>query len=229
MILFRVAVDRQAARSASPVERVLRAWERVAERDPDLEGDALLDALTATGWVDRRTAARIVPTLGDFDPFVPFARSVRRLGWRGRPATAAFRAAVATLLRGLPGAAVRARESWLEAYELPVLAYPEVGWAPVGPARDELDRAAAAGTPVVVVATSFEHATPQGPRAIPLTMLTTNRLLGMAAVIRRYRPDPAAVRRLLARGGRIASAEVARLAEARTTESARVGAPADPR
>ena len=215
MILFRFA-DLQTERAGSAVALVVRAWELVAARQPDLDGEALLEALAATGWVDRRTAARIVPTLADFDPFTHFARSLRRLGWRGRRATPAFRRAVVTLFRGLPGAAVTEGRRWLEAYGMPVLAYAEVGWSPGRPPGEELTAAAAAGLAVVVVATSFDdESLRRAP--VPLTALTTNRLLGMAAVIRHYRPEPAAVRALLERGGWVTSSDVARLAEARTT------------
>src|SRR5687767_12597815 len=82
------------------MERALR-W--VAAREPHLGGAALVDALAATGWVDRDTAVRLLPCFRHFDADRCFAESLRSLSFRGPTAAGEFRQRIGRVMEDLTG------------------------------------------------------------------------------------------------------------------------------
>lgn len=208
-------------------ERMQRALEWVAERTPRLEGAALIDALAASGWVDRDTAVRLLPTFGGFDAERHFSDHLRRLSFRGRGAAAEFRSGIRCIVEEIIGSAaideathepiIRFRS---DVKEGAVLAYPEVAFAISGDTRraveelmDEMPDA------VVIVARNFGHGAADQLAGmlhrseIPGTLVTVNLLLGIRAVALRYQPGPARVVDLLGVGRPVRSADVARLGD----------------
>lgn len=208
-------------------DRMRRALEWVAERKPQLMGSALLDALEASGWVDRRTAARLLPLFSRFDPDQHFGEHLRRLSFRGSSASAEFRAGVRCIVEEITGDGtideggaepiIRFRMGEKEGV---VLTYPEVGFTIAGSTRttieslmDEMPDA------VVVVARNFDRGAAQQISAllygseIPGTLVTLNLLLGIRAVTLRYQPGRARVVEMLGAGRPLRSADVARLGD----------------
>lgn len=208
-------------------ERMRHALERVAEQAPQLAGGALLDALAATGWVDRSTAQRLLPEFGHFDPDRHFSDYLRRLSFRGRLAGGDFREGVRQVVEDLvgdgsveevgpePGVRFRSGD-----YEGIVLAYPEVSFTIGGPTRQAID-AAIEEMPdaVVVVARNFDpHAADQLSGAlagsgVPGTLVTVNLLLGMRAISLRYQPSLDRLVRVLGTGRPLRSADIACLGD----------------
>ncbi|CAN5335095.1 hypothetical protein BH23GEM4_BH23GEM4_16740 [soil metagenome] len=204
-----------------------RALREVASREPHLRGRALAEALSATGWVDLETALRLLPCYRNFDPDRYFAEHLRSISFRGETVAADFRAGVRRALHDLLGGA-DSGELGSQAClrfgagerEGVVLAYPQVNFA-LGP---EVSAAAAAALDelpeaFVLVARNFRDTTAAQLSGILArsdvsgTLLTVNLLLGMRAVVLRYRPEPARVFDLLAAGRPIRSADVARLGD----------------
>jgi hypothetical protein len=212
---------------AAETTRMQLALERVAEASPGLGGPALLDAIAATGWVDRPTAERLLPHFRHFDPDRHFAEYLRRLSFRGRSVAAEFRCGVRCIIEDITGngqldqvgpePCVRFAEMGLEGV---VLAHPEVAFTIGGRTRDAL-RAAVDEMPdvLVVVARNFERGAADHLRSIlsrtgvPGTLITLNLLLGIRATTLRYRPRLGRVVEVLATGGALRSADVARLGD----------------
>lgn len=207
--------------------RMRHALERAAERAPHLRGAELLDALEATGWVDRATAARLLPHFSHFDPDRHFADYLRRLSFRGRSVGDEFRLGVRHVMEEVvgegtidevgPEPAVRFRNG---EYEGVVLAYPEVSFGIGGRTREALD-AAVAEMPdaVLLVARNFDpHAAEQlsgllAGTGVRGTMVTLNLLLGIRAITLRYQPTLERVAGVLGTGRPLRSADVARLGD----------------
>lgn len=205
--------------------RMERALRVVAASAPHLTGAALTDALTATGWVDRETVARMLPCFRHFDADRFFAENLRSISFRGEEVAPQFRAgirrAVADLVGGAEAAQVgvapciRFRDGEREGI---VLAYPEVHFSLGGNARDAV-AAAAEEMPdaLVVIARNFGAATEEQLRGmlwgseVPGTLLTVNLLLGMRATVLRYQPRAERVMELLGAGRALRSVDVARL------------------
>jgi hypothetical protein len=209
---------------ATRMEHALR-W--VAARAPHLEGPALLDALAATGWVDRATAARLLPAFRGFDADRVFAESLRSLSLRGDPAAEEFRARVGRVVEELTGDArldVLGPEQAIRfahgAREGVVLAYPQVSFTLGGTAM-QATVAALDEMPdtLVIVARNFaEGAAAQlrsvlGRAGVPGTLVTVNLLLGMRAMALKYQPSPDRVIDLLGAGGALRSRDIAVLGD----------------
>ena len=208
-------------------KRMLLALERAAERAPQLSGGALLDALAETGWVDRATAARLLPTFDHFDPDRHFADYLRRLSFRGHSAADEFRRGVRQVVEEVmghgrlddvgPAQGVRFERG---GYEGVVLAYPEVSFTIGGPTRAAID-AAVAEMPdaLLVVARNFDqHAAGQlsgvlAGTGVPGTLVTVNLLLGMRAITLRYQPSVDRLIGVLGAGRPLRSADIARLGD----------------
>lgn len=207
--------------------RMQLALERVAELAPNLNGRTLVEAVVATGWVDRETAERLLPHFRHFDPDSHFAAYLRRLSFRGRSAEDEFRSGVRCILEDIAGNA-RVGEVGAEkcvrfatgGREGLVLAQPEVGFTISGKTREAI-LAAVEEMPdtIVVVARNFEKGTAEQLRSILSgtevtgTLVTLNLLLGIRATTLRYQPRTDKVIELLSTGGAIRSAQIARLAE----------------
>ncbi|MEX2571132.1 MAG: hypothetical protein WD737_07480 [Gemmatimonadota bacterium] len=227
--LSRILVGPTAEAIANSAEstRMQVALERTAERSPGLSGQDLVDALVATGWVNRRTAERLLPHFRHFDPDRHFSEYLRRLSFRGSSAAEPFRAGVRCLVEETLG------DGWIDRvgpepcirfglgeFEGVVLAQPQVGFTISGQTRDAL-AAAVEEMPdvVVVVARTFDrHAVQQlggilHRSGLPGTLVTVNLLLGIRAMTLRYQPDPRRVAELLACGGTLRSADIASLGE----------------
>lgn len=207
--------------------RMLQALQSVAERAPQLSGDALVDALAATGWVDRATAQRLLPTFVHFDPDRHFSEYLRSLSFRGRSAAAEFREGVRCVFQELTGdvsvgelgpePAVRFRTGDREGV---VLAHPEVSFSIGGRTRDAVV-AAVEEMPdaLVVVARNFDRGTADqlsgilARTGVPGTLVTVNLLLGLRAMKLRYRPAEERVVRLLGAGRPLRSCDIAVLGE----------------
>ncbi len=218
---------RPAARPAPAALRMERALREVAAREPHLRGRPLAEALAATGWLDLETALRLLPCYRHFDPDRYFAEHLRSISFRGETVAADFRAGVKRALHDLLGGAdsgelgsqacVRFGTGEREGV---VLAYPQVDFA-LGPDVSAAAAAALEEIPeaFVLVARNFRQTTAAQLSGILArsdvsgTLLTVNLLLGMRAVVLRYRPDPARVFDLLAAGRPIRSADVARLGD----------------
>lgn len=204
-----------------------QALEHVAECAPQLTGDGLVDALADTGWVDRETVQRLLPSFRHFDPDRHFAENLRRLSFRGRSAADAFRAGICCLVQEITGSAeidqrgpepvIRFRTGDHEGL---VIAHPEVAFTIGGTTRSAI-AAAVEEMPdaVVVVARNFERGTSDQLASllalsdIPGTLVTINLLLGIRAMTLRYRPPAEQVLELLGSGGALRSAQIARLGD----------------
>lgn len=211
----------------SETARMQHALERAAERAPQLSGAALLDALEATGWVDRATAARLLPGFSHFDPDRHFADYLRRLSFRGRSVADEFRLGVRHVMEEVigegtieeigPEPGVRFRRG---DYEGVLLAYPEVSFAIGGRTREAID-AAVAEMPdtLLVVARNFDpHASAQlsgllAGTGVRGTLLTLNLLLGIRAIALRYQPSLERVAGVLGAGRPLRSADIACLGD----------------
>lgn len=207
--------------------RMLQALQAVAERAPQLSGQPLIDALAATGWVDQRTAQRLLPTFIHFDPDRHFSEYLRSLSFRGRSAAHEFREGVRCIVEELTGdgtvaevgpeTAVRFRTGDLEGV---VLAHPEVSFTIGGTTRDALAAAVEEMPDVlVVVARNFDRGTADqlsgilARTGVPGTLVTVNLLLGLRAMKLRYRPAEDRVVQLLGAGRPLRSCDIARLGE----------------
>jgi hypothetical protein len=207
--------------------RMERALREVAARAPHLEGAPLLDALAATGLVDRATAARLYPCFRHFDADRWFSDSLRSLSFRGPTAAEEFRLRVGRVMEDVagraavgpvgPDAGVRFGHGGREGI---VLAYPQVGFT-LGAAAVDTVRAAVEEMPdaLVVVARNFQQGT-AGQLAsllegteVPGTLVTVNLLLGIRATSLRYRTAPERVMGLLGSGRPLRSPDVAFLGE----------------
>lgn len=207
--------------------RMRNALEHVAERAPGLSGAALLDTLAATGWVDRATAARLLPEFSFFDADRHFAEYLRRLSFRGQSAAEEFREGVRQVVTEIvgdgalddvgPERAIRFKQGEFEGI---VLAHPEVSFTIGGPTRGAVE-AAVAEMPdaLVVVARNFDpHATAQlsgmlASTGVPGTLLTVNLLLGIRAISLRYQPSLERVVSVLGAGRPLRSTDIARLGD----------------
>ena len=208
-------------------KRMLHALERVAERAPQLSGSHLLDALAGTGWVDRDTAARLLPTFDYFDPDRHFADYLRRLSFRGRSAADEFREGVRQVVEEVVGhgqvdevGPERGVRFQREKYEGVMLAYPEVSFSIAGPTRAAID-AAVQEMPdaLLVVARNFDqHAADQlsgvlAGTGVPGTLITVNLLLGIRAITLRYQPSVDRLIGVLGAGRPLRSADIAKLGD----------------
>lgn len=208
-------------------ERMRLALEYTAERAPQLEGPALLDALAASGWVNRDTAARLIHEFRSFDPDRHFAEYLRRLSFRGHIALDQFRAGVRSVFDEItdagelgeigPEQAIRFRCGDKEGI---VLAHPEVAFTISGDSQAAISAAIEEMPDVlVVVARNFQsgaagqlsgilHGT-----EVPGTLVTVNLLLGIRAMTLRYRPAGERLVELLGAGRPLRSADIARLGD----------------
>jgi hypothetical protein len=201
------------------------ALERVACRAPHLSGSALLEALEQTGWIDRATAARLLPHFRDFDADRHFAQHVRRLSFGGVPVAEEFRAGISRIVADVTGTALAAdvgSEPGIrfehEEREGIVLAYPEVNLTIGGDLRSAV-AAAVEQMPdaLVLVARNFQHGTADqlasllSGTEVPGTLVTVNLLLGIRATVLRYQPPPPRVLDLLGLGRPLHTTDVARL------------------
>ena len=206
------------------MENALRA---VAARAPHLEGGALVDALAATGWVDRDTALRLLPSYRHFDADRWFSESLRSLSLKGPTVAEEFRERIGRVFEDLTGharlesvgpeGAVRFTSGEREGI---VLAYPQVQFALGGNASQAVT-AAVEEMPdtLVIVARNFQDGT-RGQLAamlerteVPGTLVTVNLLLGMRATTLRYQPSPERVVDLLSVGRPLRTQDVARLGD----------------
>ena len=203
--------------------RMEQALRMVAAREPHLAGEALLDALEATGGVDRETAARLLPWFGHFDADRHFADNLRRLSLKGTAAADQFRGLVRYVVEDLTGdgaveevgpePAIRFRAG---EHEGVVLAYPQVSFSLGGEARRTVE-AAVEEMPdaLVIVARNFQEGAAgqlSGMLAgteVPGTLVTVNLLLGLRAVKLRYQPSAERVVRTLGAGRPLRSTDVA--------------------
>ena len=206
------------------MEHALR-W--VAARDPHLEGEALVDALAATGWVDRPTAARLLPCYRHFDADRYFGEALRSLSFRGPTAAGEFRQRIGRVMEDLTGAAALGTVGEEECVRFGagerqglVLAYPQVQFTLGGDSARSVT-AAAEEMPdaLVIVARNFQEGTAgqlasmlQG-REVPGTLVTVNLLLGIRATTLRYQPGAERVIELLGSGRPLRSRDVAVLGE----------------
>lgn len=208
-------------------ERMRHALEWAAERAPHLEGQHLVEALAASGWVDRATAQRMLPEFRHFDADRHFADAMRRLSFRGRSAADDFRRGIRCIVQELTGGAaeeevgpelgIRFRSGEQQGV---VLAHAEVGFS-IGRETRAAIEAAVEEMPdaLVLVARNFDRTTAEQLSGllhrteVPGTLVTLNLLLGIRAVALRYRPGPARVVQLLGAGRPLRSADVARLGD----------------
>ncbi len=202
-----------------------RALRMVAAREPHLSGDALLDALAATGGVDRETAARLLPAFRGFDADRHFTEDLRRLSLKGTLVSDEFRVRVRRVVEDLTGSGelgevgpeegIRFRADGREGV---VLAYPQTGFSLSGPARESI-AAAVREMPdaLVLVARHFQEGAAEqlsgllSGTEVPGTLVTVNLLLGMRAVALRYQPAPERVVETLGAGRMLRSVDVALL------------------
>ncbi len=204
-----------------------RALEWVAERDPTLAGAALTSALAATGYVDAGTARRLLPWFSGFDPNRHFSYRLRQLSCGGEPAGDEFRRRIAVVLRDLAGAAKPGRLASEPALRFShgeregvLLAYPRVSLSLSGSLLQAV-RAASKEMPdtLVIVARNFRPGVAGelggllSGTEVPGTLVSVNRLLGMRAVARRYRPAPEKIVQLLSAGREVNSADLGRLGD----------------
>lgn len=219
-----------ASRGRVPVresDRMRAALERVATRAPHLSGAALLDALEATGWIDRAAAARLLPAFRDFDADRHFAQHMRLLSFRGPSAAEEFHAGIGRIVEDMFGAADATEVGREAAYHFRhdereglLLAYPEVNLSIGGGLRAAV-AAAVEQMPdtLVIVARNFQNGTAEQFAAmlqgteVPGTLITINLLLGIRATALRYQPSPARLVDLLGAGRPLRSTDVARLGD----------------
>jgi hypothetical protein len=207
-------------------ERMQRALEWVAERAPQLSGASLLDALHASGWVDRDTAARLMVEFRHFDADRHFADSLRRLSFKGPSAAESFRRGVGCIVADLTGTAeedgsgpepvIRFRSA--QEYEGAVIAHPEVSFTIAGKTREAIESLVEEmPDSIVVVARNFERTAADqlsgilSRTGVPGTLVTLNLLLGIRAVTLRYQPPVQRVLELLGAGRPVRSRDVALL------------------
>lgn len=212
---------------AAEQTRMQLALEQVAEMNPGLTGRALLSAIVATGLIDLPSAQRLLPYFRKFDADRHFAEYVRRLSFRGRPASEEFRTGIRCITEEITGS------GWIGEigsepcirfvtgeHEGIVLAEPEVGFTISGRTREVL-AAAVEEMPdsVIIVARSFQRNTEEQLRAVldrtevPGTLITVNLLLGIRATVLRYQPRAIRILDLLSAGGNLRSADIARLGD----------------
>jgi hypothetical protein len=208
-------------------DRMRAALEHVAAHAPHLTGEPLLDALEGTGWIDRASAARLLPEFRDFNPDRYFAEHLRRLSFRGPSAAEPFRSGINRIVEDLFGATeeteigsepgFRFRHEEREGL---VLAYPEVNLSIGGKLRGAI-AAAVEEMPdaLVVVARNFQHGAAEhfagmlSGTEVPGTLVTVNLLLGIRATTLRYQPSPARVVDLLGAGRPLRTTDVAKLGD----------------
>ena len=222
---LRIPVPAFMAQAGDENTRMEHALRAVASRAPHLEGGALLDALAATGWVDRSTAARLLPCFRHFDADRWFAESLRSLSLKGPTVAEEFRSRIGRVVEDLTGNArvdevgpEGAVRFTLGEREGIVLAYPAVQWSIGGAAADAV-RAAVDEMPdaLVIVARNFQDNTRAQLAAmldrteVPGTLVTVNLLLGMRATALKYQPSPDRVLDLLAAGRPLRTQDVATL------------------
>lgn len=206
-------------------ERMRRALEWAAERAPHLTGAARLDALAASGWVDRVTAARLIPEFGYFDADRHFADNLRRISFKGAGAGEEFRRGIGFVVEELVGSAtedavgpepaIRFQEGERQGI---VLAHAEVGFSVAGRTREAV-LAAVEEMPdaIVIVARNFDRATADqlagllSRTEVPGTLITLNILLGLRAIALRYQPSRERVLDLLGVGRPVGSVDIAML------------------
>lgn len=206
------------------MEHALR-W--VAARDPHLEGGPLLDALAATGWVDRDTAARLLPCYRHFDADRYFAEALRGLSFRGPTAAGEFRQRVGRVMEDVTGMAALGSVGPEECVRFGdgdvqgvALAYPQVQFTLGGDAAKAV-MAAVEEMPdaLVVVARNFQESTAAqlasmlAGSGVPGTLVTVNLLLGLRATALRYQPGVERVIGLLGSGRPLRSRDIALLGE----------------
>jgi hypothetical protein len=192
-------------------QRMEAALRHVAAHAPHLEGDALLDALAATGMVDRGTARRLLPCYRHFDADRWFADSLRSLSLKGP--------LVADEFRGRIGRVVAVRFTVGDREGI-VLAYPAVQFTIGGPAAKAVE-AAVEEMPdaLVIVARNFQDSTHAqlssmlSRTGVPGTLVTVNLMLGMRATALKYQPAPERVVDVLSLGRPIRTQDVATLGE----------------
>lgn len=207
--------------------RMEHALIRVAQRAPHLSGTALVEALAETGWVDRDTAARLLPTFRHFDADRAFNESLRSLAFRGPLWAGEFRSRIHRVMEDLTGEAhlddvgpeegVRFRH---EGREGVLFAYPQVQFTLGGVTLKAIE-AAVEEVPdaVVIVAKNFQDSAREqlasilGRTEVRGTLVTLNLLLGLRATALRYQPGPARVMELLTAGRPLKTQDVAKLGD----------------
>jgi hypothetical protein len=208
-------------------QRMEAALRIVASHAPHLEGDPLLDALAATGYVDHATARRLLPCYRHFDADRWFAESLRSLSLKGPLVADEFRGRIGRVVEDLTGNA-RIEELGPEGAvrftlgerEGIVLSYPTVQFSIGGNAAQAV-QAAVEEMPdaLVVVARNFGDSTGPQLRAmlertgIPGTLVTVNLLLGLRATALKYQPPRERVVDVLSLGRPIRTQDVAMLGE----------------
>ncbi|HEX2094291.1 MAG TPA: hypothetical protein VHG28_17950 [Longimicrobiaceae bacterium] len=205
--------------------RMAQALRMVAAREPHLTGDALLEALTATGGVDWETAERLLPWFRDFDRDRHFTEDLRRISLKGTTVADEFRVRVRRVVEDIAGSGhlgevgpeegIRFRTGEHEGI---VLAYPQTGFT-LGGATRQAVAAAVEEMPdaLVIVARHFQEGTADhlagvlSGSEVPGTLVTVNLLLGIRAVALRYQPSPDRIVDTLGAGRPLRSVDVALL------------------
>lgn len=208
-------------------QRMETALRTVAAYAPQLEGEELLDALAATGFVERATAARLLPCYRHFDADRWFAEQLRSLSLKGPVVADEFRTRIGRVVEDLTGNAridqvgpdggVRFT---LGDREGVVLSYPTVQFSLGGTALQTVE-AAAGEMPdaLVIVARNFQDAAGAQLSSILArygirgTLVTVNLLLGIRATALKYQPSPERVVDLLSLGRPIRTQDVATLGD----------------
>ena len=204
-------------------QRMEAALRHVAAHAPHLQGDALVEALAATGMVDRGTARRLLPCYRHFDADRWFADSLRSLSLKGPLVADEFRGRIGRVVEDLTGNArieevgpEGAVRFTLRDREGIVLAYPAVQFTIGGPAAKAVE-AAVDQMPdtLVIVARNFQDNTGAqlssmlSRTEVPGTLVTVNLLLGIRATTLRYQPGADRVIELLGQGRPLRSKGVA--------------------
>ncbi len=224
---FVVAPLPEGLATASETVRMQLALERVAEASPGLGGRALVEALAGTGFVDRATAEKLLPTFRHFDADRHFGDYLRRLSFRGRSAADEFRSGVRCVVEEITGDGMLdyvgpepCVRFTVDAFQGVVLAQPEVSFSIGGRTRDALTSAIEEMPDVlVIVARNFERTAAAQLTSmlrrtgVPGTLLTVNLLLGLRATTLRYQPELPRIVQVLATGGALRSADIARLGD----------------
>lgn len=217
----------QVVAAGAPETRMEHALRWVAAREPQLAGPALLDALEATGLVDRATAARLLPAFRGFDADRVFAESLRALSLKGAPAADEFRSRIGRVVVDLAGDARIAPLGPEPAVRFGagerqgvMLAYPQVQFA-LGGAALQAVTAALDEMPdaLVIVARNFAEGTAAqlgsvlSRSGVPGTLVTVNLLLGMRAIALKYQPSTDRIFELLGTGRPLRSRDIAMLGD----------------
>lgn len=225
--VFRLPLPQPMLAAGDDNTRMEQALRSVASYAPHLEGDELLDALAATGWVDRDTAARLLPCFRHFDRDRWFAESLRSLSLKGPTVAEEFRSRVGRVVEDLTGNARVEEVGPEEAVRFTlgdregiVLAYPAVQLTIGGNAAKAIE-AAVEEMPdaLVIVARNFQDNTVAQLRAmldrteVPGTLVTVNLLLGLRATALRYQPPKERVVDLFSLGRPLRTQDVARLGD----------------